>query len=222
MSFWTLFYLFSRPEDLARVRAELRQIMTTRFSPERKHVARLNVSLIKAHCPFLLAFVQEVLRLRTVGPAVRRVMCDTQVGQYRLRAGAAVLVPAIVFHTDPTIWGPDSASFQPDRFNRDVRGPPPAAFRWFGGGQSLCPGRHLATTGILAMAAMMAMRYDLVPVEGVWREPSIGKAGLIGTAPRPDWDVEVEVHEREQYRDCEWEFELREEQVLAGVSKVEL
>ena len=200
--------------------------MTTSYPTGHTPVARLNISLIKARCPFLLTFFQEVLRLRTVGPALRRVMCDTHVSRYMLCAGAAVLVPAVVFHTDPAIWGPDAASFRPGRFARDSRGLStvnPTACRWFGGGQSLCPGRRFAATGILAMAAMMAMRYDLVPVAGAWREPPTKNAGLVGTAPRPDWDVEVEVHEREEYRGYEWEFELREEkQLVAGASEAEL
>lgn len=40
----------------------------------------------------------------------------------------------------------------------------PAAFRAFGGGKTLCPGRHFATNEILAFVAMIVLTFDLEPV----------------------------------------------------------
>jgi cytochrome P450 len=37
----------------------------------------------------------------------------------------------------------------------------PAAFRAFGGGKTLCPGRHFATTEITALVAMLVARFDI-------------------------------------------------------------
>jgi cytochrome P450 len=38
----------------------------------------------------------------------------------------------------------------------------PAAFRAFGGGKTLCPGRHFATTSIQALVALLVTKFDIV------------------------------------------------------------
>jgi hypothetical protein len=45
--------------------------------------------------------------------------------------------------------------------NEKVKGVHPAAFRAFGGGKTLCPGRHFATHEILAFVAMIVLTVDL-------------------------------------------------------------
>lgn len=45
--------------------------------------------------------------------------------------------------------------------NERVKGVHPAAFRAFGGGKTLCPGRHFATHEILAFVAMIVLTVDL-------------------------------------------------------------
>ncbi|KAK3316322.1 cytochrome P450 [Apodospora peruviana] len=47
----------------------------------------------------------------------------------------------------------------------NVSGVHPAAFRAFGGGKTLCPGRHFATNEILAFVAMIVLTFDLEPAE---------------------------------------------------------
>lgn len=44
--------------------------------------------------------------------------------------------------------------------------PHPAAFRAFGGGKTLCPGRHFATNEVVSFAAMIVLGFDLVPLDG--------------------------------------------------------
>jgi cytochrome P450 len=52
-----------------------------------------------------------------------------------------------------------------------LKGIHPAAFRAFGGGKTLCPGRHFATHEILAFVAMIVLTVDLEAVD------KDGKAG---------------------------------------------
>ncbi|KAF2245790.1 hypothetical protein BU26DRAFT_568334 [Trematosphaeria pertusa] len=91
-----------------------------------------------------------------------------------------VITPENVLHTDKTtdktIWGPGAASFSHRRFvnsQANKKTLNPAAFRAFGGGATLCPGRHFATTEILAAAAMLIARFEMEPAggEGRWPEP---------------------------------------------------
>ncbi|KAK4158360.1 cholesterol 7-alpha-monooxygenase [Chaetomidium leptoderma] len=112
-------------------------------------------------------------------------------GPYHLAADAIVQISGGTIHADPRIWGPDSAVFNPLRFlpprrsrqkkhhhhhhgdddpakeeeeaphgnnNKNIH---PAAFRAFGGGKTLCPGRHFATASIQALVAMLVMGFDI-------------------------------------------------------------
>ena len=57
----------------------------------------------------------------------------------------------------------------------------------------MCPGRHFATTEVLAFVALMIMRLDFEPVMGKWVEPKTDKAGMAGTIAPPNLDEDVEV-----------------------------
>ncbi|KAI1494949.1 cytochrome P450 [Biscogniauxia mediterranea] len=112
-------------------------------------------------------------------------------GRYFLRRGAVVQVAGGVIHADPAIWGDDADEFNPGRFFLDKddehngddvgerRGREggtttrrqkkknttqvhhPAAFRAFGGGKTLCPGRHLAMNEILCFVALVVLQFDI-------------------------------------------------------------
>lgn len=63
-----------------------------------------------------------------------------------------LMLPASVQHTNVSAWGEDADNFDYMRFV-----PKPGqkklnrlAFRAFGGGHVLCPGRHFASTEIMA------------------------------------------------------------------------
>ena len=219
--FWIVFYLFSNAQTLRRCREEIEAVMTATRQPSSRTLRRLDVSQLKAHCPYLLGVFQEVLRLRTTPPSVRRVMRDTIVGDYRLKQGATLYMPSAVFHTDPAIWGLDVAEFRPERWlkgSERYRPVNPLAMRPFGGGQTLCPGRHFATTEILAAAVMMVMRYDLQPVAGEWRMPTTDYTNIASAVAQPDWDIEVEVREREEFKGDEWDFELKDSNQVFAIA----
>lgn len=132
-------------------------------------------------------------------------------------------MPSAVVHTDPAVWGPDALDFNHKRFavkagssstssssqqQEGVKRPNPKAFRVFGGGTTLCPERHFATTEILATVLMFIMRYNLTPVEGRWVAPKTGKTNNTAMLMEPDTDVQVEVTPRQGFADGRWEFAL--------------
>lgn len=45
------------------------------------------------------------------------------------------------------------------------------AFRRFGGGVNHCPGKLFVMTKIMALVAMFALRYDIIPVSIQWLDP---------------------------------------------------
>ena len=64
-----------------------------------------------------------------------------------------------------------ATSVPPQSSNTTTQGIHPAAFRAFGGGKTLCPGRHFATNEILAFVAMIVLMFDIDSPDG-------GKQGL--------------------------------------------
>jgi hypothetical protein len=78
----------------------------------------------------------------------------------------------------------------------------------------LCPGRHFATTEILAVATMFIARFDMKPV-GSWPPPIPSSAPLWAQIVQPDLDFEVDVSVRKDLAGrSEWGFQLSESTVL--------
>ncbi|KAM7210403.1 hypothetical protein V8F06_014220 [Rhypophila decipiens] len=110
---------------------------------------------------------QETLRHRSMGTSVREVMQDTMLdGRWLLKKGAMLQMPSRIIHQDSGLWGSDVADYNPRRFLPEERKNRPSniCFRAFGGGETLCPGRHFATNEALAVVALFVVRFDMVPV----------------------------------------------------------
>jgi len=227
--FWTLLLIYSSPSLLSDLRTELESIMNT-TSDENGEVTRsLDITNVKSSCPLLASTYQEVLRFRSMGASVRLVMEDTLIdGKWLLKKDSLVQMPSRVIHTDPSIWGPSVSEFNARRFLRDsspkttnTKRPSPQAFRAFGGGTTLCPGRHFATNEILTIVTMFVMRFDMKAVgEGGWVLPTTDKTNIVSTIMEPDVDVEVEICLREGWESGKWEFGLKHEEKGRGFKLV--
>lgn len=124
------------------------------------------MTAVTSRCPVLLATFKEVLRYRHISVSARVVLDDETLldGKYRLRKDSMLMIPVAVMHTDPESWGPTAAIFDHRRFlPENSNAVPRAAYRPFCGGHVLCPGRHFATTEILAFAALILLRFDITP-----------------------------------------------------------
>ena len=137
-------------------------------------------------------------------------------------------MPSRVIHADPENWGIDAEKFNPDRFLKESHSPesnhstrkrpPPAAFRAFGGGTTLCPGRHFATNEVLAVTAMFALRYDLMPVKGTWSLPKTENTNMTLSIMEPDTDFEVDVFVRKGFEEGRFACSLQESDVILAVT----
>ncbi|KAL1899853.1 hypothetical protein Sste5346_002719 [Sporothrix stenoceras] len=170
-SFWVVLRLFSNPDLLKTVRQELKQ-----GGDDNSDGDTLSIEHIRTGCPTLNAVYQECLRLGSNNMSTRLVLSDTMLAdRYFLRAGSVVQIAAGVIHADPSLWGADVDTFDPTRFlpkttsktdkipEKATSTAPkrhPAAFRAFGGGKTLCPGRHFATAEILSFAAAVVLTFD--------------------------------------------------------------
>lgn len=108
------------------------------------------------------------------------------------------MIPGAVQHTSPSIWGDNVGEFYHKRFVRSdsKKRANPVAFRGFGGGAHLCPGRHFASTEILGFAILMALQFDVTPASGKWVRPTTENSDMWLTVPQPDEDVVVEITAR--------------------------
>ncbi|KAI1467618.1 cytochrome P450 [Daldinia caldariorum] len=175
-----------------KARIEVGQVAAATFNtaPGAKEVMRLvdevngthtiDLARVRTECPLLVSTLQEVMRFYGTATSLRLIYEDTMLdGEYLLKKGGAVLMPNSMFHTDETLWGPSVGEFDHTRFLKAGRRKsstkhPAAAFRGFGGGHVLCPGRHLASTEMLALMALILVRVDVVPPGGEWPAAPIG------------------------------------------------
>ncbi|KAJ4356540.1 uncharacterized protein N0V89_004574 [Didymosphaeria variabile] len=199
--FWLVYHLYSSPGALEDCRKELGQILSATSHEKREgafdKTITLDLTQVKTSCPILLSSLQEVLRLHSVGISTRLVMEDHVLdGKYLLKKGGTVMIPAPVQHQDAAIWGENVHSFDHRRFLPNEKRSNPVAFRGFGGGTTLCPGRHFASTEIFAFAALLILRFDMQPSGGTWKELTTNKASLWEVTPRPDEDVLVNLVSR--------------------------
>lgn len=221
--FWMLFYLYSSPTVLQDCRNEIKSVISN--TKETNGTRRtIDITSVKQNCPILTSAFQEVLRQRTLGVQVRQVMQDTMLdGRYLLKKDVTLIMPSLVMHTNPAVWGPDVSEFNHKRFVKGgrVQSSPklnPKALRAFGGGTTLCPGRHFATTEILATVVMFILRYDLIPLQNGWTPPKTEKTNIAAVVMEPDTDITVRVLPRESSTDCRWDFKLPDSNMVFGVA----
>ncbi|KAI4087254.1 MAG: hypothetical protein LQ344_006937 [Seirophora lacunosa] len=226
--FWMLVHIFSRPDLLAELRAEISGVTdvapteettttTAQAGTKKKpqQIRRIVVSKLKEHCPLLLSLYQETLRVQTHNTSSRWVIKDTLLAdRYLLKAGNVIQMPGYPVHMMPAIYGADAETFKPRRFIKLAASTDgkkdraakqhPASFRSFGGGATLCPGRHFATAELCAATAMFVMQFDMRPADGPWEIPDWAHGKLASSVPPPERDVRVRVSRREE--DVEWRF----------------
>lgn len=207
--FWVLLHLYQYPGLLQEIRDEVDACIDANSTGTALKI--IDMVLLKEKCPLLLSAYQEVLRYRTIGASVREVMEDTHLGPYLLKKGAMLQMPSRVIHTDTTLWG--DTDFRPRRFLAEEKEkksrPRDVCFRAFGGGKTLCPGRHFATNEILAVVALFVARFDMKPVDGgEWKFPTTANTNVAAAVMGPDYDVEVEIATREGCQGDRWAVRL--------------
>lgn len=228
-TFWLLFHIYSNPAALRACRAELEHLATpssesdTNESSSSATISVVDASKIKSTCPVLMAHLQETLRLHSTLLSTKKVHHDTLLADtYLLRSSALVMIPAPSIHHDPGIWGPDATLFDHARFlapDGRRKAKSTLAYRPFGAGVTMCPGRHFSTNVILACVAMVLLQCDVWPVEGVWRAPGKSGADMWNAMPKPDWDLGVRVAPRKGVGTAKWKFVWGEEGGTKGEKK---
>ncbi|PGH29750.1 hypothetical protein GX50_07504 [[Emmonsia] crescens] len=191
-AFWMVYHVFSDPVVLDECRTEVEQLVQL----DDNGVQTIDLAKIKSSCPILFSTWQETLRYMHIGVIARVVVEDTMLDKYLLKKGASVLTATSVQHSDKTVWGPTVSYFDHRRFvsQPGEKRKNPAAFRPFGGGTNLCPGRHFVTAQILSLVALLLLRFDLKPEtkNGKWMEPRT-EMSITASMPTPKDEMLVKL-----------------------------
>ena len=213
--FWMLVHIFGRTSLLADLRKEVSGTVEETSGDSSQAIRSIDVSRLKAYCPLLHSTYQETLRVQTHNTNSRWVTKDTLLAnQYLLKEDSVIQMPGHFVHSLPSVWGTDAETFVPGRFmqieqkqREDKSKQHPASFRSFGGGKTLCPGRHFATAEICAAVAMFIMRFDMMPANGgEWMIPDHAHGKVASAVPPPAKDIRVKVTTRKESEGVEWRF----------------
>lgn len=152
-------YLMTRPDVLARARAEVDEVLGGALAPTYEQLHRLT---------YLDQVLAETLRLWPTAPGFTRTpLEDTVLGGYAVPAGTPVTVLSGMLHRDRSVWGEDAEEFEPDHFAPERRAQLPAnAYKPFGTGQRACIGRVFAMQEAVLVLAMLVQRFEFVDAHG--------------------------------------------------------
>lgn len=198
-TFWLLISIFSRPDLLKEIRSELE----TTIEDPASEIVSLDYTTIREKCPVFMSTYDEVLRMTSGIATVRYTNEDTLIqDRWLLKKGAQVQMPTAFIHADPTTWGADADVFDHTRFlkskvlTKEQKTRRAAAFRPFGGGNTLCPGRHFASYEVLTFAGSVLLSFDMAPTTKTFNVPQMDRSKLPLTSLKPAGDIKVNMSRR--------------------------
>ena len=206
---WVLYYLYSQPSLLQETRATMSSYIQISADSDDGPTYQVNIAAIIAGYPLLASLVQETLRVQSTNASGRIVLKDTLLeDQYLLKQGSILLIPSAELHNSSSIWGSSAKDFDSRRFiqkRADQVRIPASAYRAYGSGASVCPGRFLAVNEILTVLTIMVLRYDLSPVQGHWLLPK-SRPHITTSILTPIEDIKVTITKRRGYERGFWNF----------------
>lgn len=156
------------------------------------------LSTTGATTPLLASTIQEVLRFCSSALSIRLVTCDTTLGGYALHKGQKIVCMTRAMHTDDEIHE-DSTKFIPTRYldtsklrTKDGKNVPNHTSP-FGGGVSMCEGRHFAQAELRYYVALLLTMstVELNPASKSRGEMDMTRIGLGILHAKGDFDVIV-------------------------------
>jgi cytochrome P450 len=220
-SFWLLANIYSRPELLVEVRKEIEKAVTTPNDGGGVERRIIHVDMLKSVAPVLTSCFRETMRMVANLTSVRWILEDTMIAdKYLLKKDSMVQVASGVIHMDEEVWGQDAGEFNPRRFisenamEKTATAPlpknvPSAAFRAFGGGSVICPGRHFAQSEIVGFVAAVVMGFDLEnPGGGVIELPKRNNTVIPLAVMKPMGECKVVIARRKKLEGIKWELDL--------------
>jgi len=146
-----------------------------------------------ANLPLTNNVVTETLRLYPpVWRVARQAMHDTNIGHYKVKEGAVVILSQWLLHRDSRYYDhPDQ--FRPDRWTDEMKKAlPKYAYFPFGGGPRICIAANFATLESALLLSTIVRRFEFRLPEG--HEPQGGPQPSVTL--RPSRKIELEVQAR--------------------------
>lgn len=201
--FWNFYHIYSDPVLLDRIRAEVTTTLSEIIDEIESQHYVLNVIKLQTVCSLINSVHQKVLRFRAFNASFRLVINDVMLQAPFLlkKKNSFVFMSNHVIHQDTAVWGSNAREFVPDRFLHQAQKIHQGAFLTFDNGSALCPGRHLATTTIVAVVAMFVLRYEARPVNERWINPTLNKINHVQIIPPSDQDILLNITPREGLKD---------------------
>ncbi|KAG5796187.1 hypothetical protein H9Q69_004800 [Fusarium xylarioides] len=188
------FWLLARTLYTPNLKEDIKREVAQAFKNGIHH--RPDVEYLKG-CPKLNATYYETMRLHSGSSSFRRVVQDTTIAGFQLKAGNDVMMPYRQLHLNKEYWGENAQDFDIDRFVNNPKLHSAKTYKPFGGGTTLCPGRLLARQMALVYLAILVTRYDIQVIGGCERQPfpeandKVPTLGII--SPKPGHDVKISV-----------------------------
>ncbi|KAL4974755.1 cytochrome P450 [Aspergillus desertorum] len=196
-AFWLLTYILNYgPHYINVIRDETAPVFPANSD------TNINPSYLHENCPTLSAMWNETIRLAAYSASVRFLTADTQIGSKILRKGNRLMIPYRQLHFDESIFGTEYpvTEFRPERFMTKTGRYLTRSDNWrpFGGGSTMCPGRHVAKRFVMLFVALLVRRFDVELLDSGKGVPEAdeGKPVLGLMSVKDGADVLVRVKER--------------------------
>ncbi|XP_078588758.1 cytochrome P450 2U1-like [Branchiostoma floridae x Branchiostoma japonicum] len=172
---WSLLYMTLNPDIQHKVQEELDAVVGESL-PALSHRSQL---------PYVNACLQEVMRIRPVGPlAIPHATTEAvKLREYDIPKGTQVLPNLYSLHMDPAYW-PYPDRFDPERF-LDAEGNvinKPESYLPFGGGRRGCLGEQLARMELFLFFTTLLQSFTFKPPEDA---PPPNADGILGLTLTP-------------------------------------
>jgi cytochrome P450 len=131
------------------------------FKPAYAKEGAVDVEYVSNNCELMGAVWHETLRTTASAASIRFLKRDFNLNGKLLRKGNRVLIPFRQLHYEKEAFGEDADDFRPERFLLDPALSKSPSLRYFGGGTTQCPGRHMARRFVTIFVSMMLHRFDL-------------------------------------------------------------
>lgn len=156
---WAVFLLIEHPNVEAKLLQELEEVLGTERPEETEGPTYEQISQM----PYLQAVVNEALRLYPSVPIDSKVARtdDTLPDGTFIVAGTVVQFNPYSMGRSKSLWGPDAASFRPERWLEMKEVPSPYLYCVFNAGPRECLGKRLAYMEMKACLATILRRVSL-------------------------------------------------------------
>ncbi|PIA50722.1 hypothetical protein AQUCO_01200150v1 [Aquilegia coerulea] len=152
---WVIFVLAIHTDWQEKARKEVFDLF------DDKHPTTSDNNLAKMK--IMTMIVNETFRLYPPALTLRRLVpCEVRLGKILLPPQSHIVIPTLVGHTDPQIWGEDVHVFRPDRFAEGVAkaATKTNVFLPFGMGPRICVAQNFAGTEAKLALSMILQRYS--------------------------------------------------------------